>query len=154
MIYPKGKPLSAEHRAKLAAANARLHPHEKRIQAFWSQVEKTASCWLWTGSVIPAGYGRFRLGGKTLMAHRVAFELMRGEIPQGLELDHLCRVPLCVNPAHLEAVPHRINLLRGETITGKNAQKTHCAAGHEFTVENTYLRRRGRGCRECRRLAD
>jgi hypothetical protein len=81
----------------------------------------------------------------------VAYELFVGPIPEGLELDHLCRNPSCVNPAHLEAVTHRENVRRGDLhlVFGS---RTHCTMGHEFTDENTYPRPTGgRGCRECRR---
>lgn len=83
---------------------------------FWPKVNKTDSCWLWTGAKTGAGYGMIREvghGGKMLMAHRVAYELLVGPIPEGLFLDHLCRTPLCVNPAHLEPVTCRENMRRG-----------------------------------------
>jgi hypothetical protein len=80
----------------------------------------------------------------------VAYELAIGPIPEGLTIDHLCRNRGCVNPAHLEAVTNRTNLLRGDGIAALNARKTHCKRGHEFTPENTYVWREGtRACRAC-----
>lgn len=81
---------------------------------FWAKVDKTDSCWLWTASVNQLGYGRFRVDNTTrVTAHRYAYETLVGPIPDGQELDHLCRVRSCVNPAHLEPVSHRENVLRG-----------------------------------------
>ena len=82
------------------------------------------------------------------MAHRVAYELTNGPIPDGLELDHLCRVRHCVNPSHIEAVTHRENTLRGTGPIPHRARQSHCKHGHEFTPENTY--RLPNGCRHCR----
>ena len=110
-------------------------------------------CWLWLGS-IAGGYGRYGKGPGTTMAHRIAWEMEHGPIPDGLELDHLCRVRRCVNPSHLELVTHRENVLRGEGIAAREAVQTHCKYGHEFTPENTLPQscgRRGRRCRECKR---
>ena len=123
---------------------------------FWPKVRMTHTCWIWTGATA-MGYGRINAGGrhgKSLQAHRVAYEFMVGPIPAGLQLDHLCRNKRCVNPLHLEAVTQRENLLRGDTIPGRNAAKTHCIRGHEFTPDNTILRGRvegGRDCRTCKR---
>jgi hypothetical protein len=99
------------------------------------------------------GYGQIKDGKGMVYAHRYAYELLVGPIPPGTELDHLCRVRHCVNPAHLEAVAHRDNLLRGDTIPGRNARKTECPRGHLFEAENTYRDTLGRRkCRECARL--
>jgi hypothetical protein len=87
-------------------------------------------------------------------AHTYAYEWLRGPVPDGLVLDHLCTNPWCVRPSHLEAVTQRENLMRGETIAAVNTQKTHCPRGHPFDEANTYVRPGGRdrGCRACRAL--
>jgi hypothetical protein len=112
-------------------------------------------CWLWTASCTD-GYGQIGAGSRTdgsfrvLKAHRIAYELHIGPIPEGLEPDHLCRVRHCVNPWHLEPVTHQVNMQRG--FPGAHGLKTHCPAGHEYAGENLYLRPNGgRICRACRR---
>lgn len=119
---------------------------------FWSKVDTSGDCWPWLGSKNPLGYGKFWLDGSLRKAHRVAYEWCVGPIPDGLHIDHLCRNPSCVNPAHLEAVTHRENVLRGIGPAAKNAIKTHCKNGHEFTPENTYRwegKPNKRVCRTC-----
>jgi hypothetical protein len=131
-------------------------PRETREERFWKKVEKTETCWLWTGGKTKRGYGTFFIGNRRHdMAYRYAYEMLVGPIPDGLEIDHLCRNPLCVNPAHLEAVTHRENMLRGETTAAAHSRKTHCPQGHEYTPANTYVTSRGeRICRACRREHD
>lgn len=97
------------------------------------------SCWIWP-VVRSIGYGR---AYGTRQAHRVVYERLVGPIPAGLQLDHLCRTPACVNPWHLEPVTAAENQRRG-----KRAQQTHCGRGHEFTAENTRIR--GNGTRQCK----
>jgi hypothetical protein len=107
-------------------------------------------CWNWQKTKNTWGYGYIRVGPKTRQAHRVSYEAFVGPIPSGLTIDHLCRNPGCVNPAHLEAVPLAENLRRGTSFSAKNAQKTHCANGHEFSGDNLYMRPDGaRQCRPC-----
>ena len=113
-------------------------------------------CWVWTGSVKKNGYGQFKYGGrqgKMMYPHRVMYELMVGIIPSGLELDHLCRNKLCINPQHLEPVTHRENVLRGISPPALCATKTHCPHGHEYNQKNTYVRPDGKGkfCIVCSR---
>jgi hypothetical protein len=132
----------------------RLQFLDERLPArFWDKVipEPMSGCWLWGAAANSAGYGMASVGGKWGLAHRHAFMALHGGITPGLELDHLCRTPLCCNPAHLEAVTHRENMLRGNTPSARHAHKTHCDHGHEFTPENTYRGPRGRNCRACRR---
>jgi hypothetical protein len=118
---------------------------------FLASVEKTAECWIWRGHVTN-GYGRIYVDGKHVGAHRFSFELHVGPIPEGLHIDHLCRNQVCVNPAHLEPVTPRENLLRGFSNAAQNARKTHCKHGH--SLANAYVRPNGqRACRECRRYA-
>lgn len=143
---------------------------------FWAKVNKTDTCWIWTAAGARGGYGSFRSGGRkgrTYRAHRYAYELHYGPIAEGLHIDHTCHNTdpgcpggeaclhrRCVNPAHLEAVTCRENVLRAPTAAGLNAAKTHCPQGHEYTPENTYMikpsrtqRHGGRGCRACRKAA-
>jgi len=119
-------------------------------ERFWERVEKTSTCWLWTGST-NYGYGTFMIGGINTRAHRFSWELRRGPIPDGLVIDHLCRIHECVNPDHLEPVTIQVNTLRGIGTSGINARKTHCIRGHEFTPENTRMTHKGRNCRQCER---
>lgn len=120
------------------------------IERLFNRIDKKPSgCWVWTGAVDGNGYGRLRIGGELFCAHRAAYEMIRGAIPEGLQLDHLCRNRLCVNPAHLEPVTHQENVKRG-----KHPSRTHCLHGHERTPENTYvLKRKGgklmKNCRIC-----
>jgi hypothetical protein len=128
---------------------------------FLSKVDKNGPefegvpCWLWIIGTNRSGrngeYGRFWLAGRNVPAHHVAWELLVGPIPDGLEVDHLCRRPSCVNPAHMEWVTHRENMLRGRTIAAYHASKTLCDHGHPFDEANTYVRPDGRGrqCRAC-----
>lgn len=122
-------------------------------QRFWAKVHKTDLCWIWIGT-IARGYGQFWDGQRVVGAHRFAYELLVDSIPGGLQLDHLCRNRRCVNPAHLEPVTRRENILRGAGVTARNAAKTHCVNGHELTPANTYIRpgaRPGRECLTCNR---
>ena len=122
--------------------------------------EPNCGCWLWLGQMQGRGYGQFqvtaskKLGGRQLvLAHRFSYELAKGQIPIGKEIDHLCHVRLCVNPEHLEAVTHTENLYRSKgTIAEKFGNATHCINGHPFDEINTYVRSNGgRSCRVCMR---
>lgn len=121
---------------------------EKR---FWAKVQKTDGCWEWTAGLANGGYGAFWLAGRRYVkAHRFAYEHLVGPIPEGMQIDHLCRNPPCVNPAHLEVVTQQVNVARGQSGWWQ-ARKTHCPQGHEYTPENTIVRNKGRGrnCRAC-----
>ena len=89
---------------------------------FWFKVEKTESCWLWQGSMTAKGYGEFRWEGRKRYAHRLTYEMAHGPIPLGMQIDHKCRVPRCVNPVHLQAVTPQQNLENraGATVRSKS----------------------------------
>lgn len=116
-----------------------------------SKIDASGDCWLWTAGKDRCGYGRFGVKGRNRLAHRVVYELAVGQIPQGLTLDHRCKTRHCVNPGHLDPISLRENILRGDGVGVVNAARTHCAHGHEFTPENTYVARGKRHCRECGR---
>lgn len=121
---------------------------------FLSRVAQQGSCWLWTEPLSRSGYGQFSAYGRTHAAHRWAYEHWVGPVPEGLELDHLCRVRHCVNPEHVEPVTHRENVLRGEGVAAKCARMTHCKYGHEFTPDNIRASKDGvRRCKTCKREA-
>lgn len=112
------------------------------------RTDRSGECWLWTGSLHTDGYALTSFKGKTTGVHRLAYEAYVGPIPEGLEIDHLCRVRRCVNPAHLEAVTHKVNMQRRDY---SPASKTHCKNGHPFDEANTRVRDGKRVCRTCRR---
>lgn len=123
------------------------------LARFLAHVTKLKSGhWIWTGSTASGGrYGVARFHKRNRPAHVAAWLLFRGDIPDGWDIDHLCRKTMCVNPDHLEPKTHRNNVLVGESPTALNAAKTHCIRNHEFTEENTYVKRDGgRDCRACR----
>lgn len=125
---------------------------QERLMA---KVEKVDGHWMWTGATGGDGrYGSFYYKGKVRRSHRAAYEMFIGPIPDGLVIDHKCRVTLCCNPEHLQVVTQHENIMLGEAIQSKNAKKTHCFRGHEFNEENTYVMKNGgRSCRPCRPIA-
>lgn len=140
------------------ASKQHLNPAIADRDEFWVRRRTTfaddTGCWLWSKSVSPDdGYARLEYCKKKWLAHRFVYELLVGPIPDGLELDHLCRNRACVNPAHLDPVTKRVNWERGESFTRKLAAQSHCKRGHEFTPENTAVTAQGhRECRSCRRV--
>lgn len=116
------------------------------------EVDPETGCWLWTAYCDRHGYGKVtmpngRKGGVRLLAHRVVYENFVEHIPEGLTIDHLCRVPNCVNPDHMEPVTPRVNSIRAK------AAQTECKRGHAFDENNTYINPDGaRVCRTCVRL--
>lgn len=135
---------------------------EKDHQRFekYALPEPNTGCWLWMAYVGRDGYGYMRIGNakvgrRGMAAHRFSYQVHKGDIPDGLVIDHLCRVRSCCNPDHLEAVTIRENIFRGENICARKAKQTHCKNGHAFTPENTYTTLKGcRVCLACRRKYD
>jgi len=121
---------------------------------FWSKVipEPNSGCWLWTGGGNGKGYGIVH-GRSSRVAHRFSYEMLVGPVPEGLQLDHLCRQRCCVNPAHLEPVTSRENTLRGVGPSAKAARVTACPFGHPYDAENVITSDGDRRCRTCRRAA-
>ncbi len=115
--------------------------------------EPFSGCVLWIGNVSHGGYGQVNINKRQTYAHRAAYECRYGPIPEGLQLDHLCRTRCCINPAHLEPVTPKENSVRRTRLI------TQCAKGHEYSRENTRLRTRTdgrlfRSCLQCARAND
>ncbi|PXH62351.1 HNH endonuclease signature motif containing protein [Klebsiella variicola] len=120
-----------------------------------SKVEKDleTGCWIFTGSRLPSGYGILWNGARPTGAHRISFQLYKGEIPAGKEIDHICNNRSCVNPAHLQAISHKENIHKSSTLMGVNARKSHCKRGHPLNGENLHITPLGaRQCKECMRM--
>jgi len=127
------------------------------------ELDLLEGCWLWTSSLDTKGYGRLHIGDKLRVAHRLSYEHWNGSIPEGLQIDHLCRNRNCVNPQHLEAVTQTVNQRRGIPMKERNIiypvgqgrinqQMTHCKRGHEFTPSNINWWKNHRTCRKCKQL--
>lgn len=135
--------------------NSSLTLTDKDLSRLWSKVVKGPGendCWGWTDALSEDGYAYLGVGGRKgrkFLVHRLLYELVIGPIPDGKELDHLCRIPWCVRPDHQEPVTRRIHLLRGQTIAARNAVATHCIHGHPFDVANTHWYKGHRQCRRC-----
>lgn len=155
--FTTGTPRARDDRRKFcgstcyhAAQRARSLSLDERFDAV--RLEPSGACLLWTGMVSKTtGYGRLASMPREILAHRFAYERAHGPIPDGLTIDHLCRVRPCVNPEHMEAVTSGVNVLRGESPWAKNARKTHCVRGHAFDEANTLHLRGQRRCRACAR---
>lgn len=131
-------------------ANGSVHRNPPTVsERFWAKVDKTGGCWLWTAGKDVHGYGLFRVNRKNWLAHRWAWTQAHGAVPEGLELDHLCRTPACVRPDHLEPVTHAENVRRGRGGDWARS-KTHCPQGHPYDESNTYYPQPNRRiCRAC-----
>lgn len=119
---------------------------DRDVQRFWGHVDKTSTCWNWTGTITGEGYGQFTAQRARWRAHRLAWMWANGPVPSGLVLDHLCRNRACVRPDHLEAVTIRENVLRGIGTSAVNARKKKCDRGHPLDDSRT--------CSVCRRAID
>lgn len=119
------------------------------IDRVLTRVDKTKSCWNWIGSVSHYGYGTY--GNRNLMAHRVVYHLLVGDLKQENTLDHLCKNKRCVNPKHLEQVSIRENVLRSDNPNAINARKTYCMREHPLSGDNLYIhpKRGTRHCKQC-----
>lgn len=134
------------------------------VDRFWSRVDKTEGCWLWTGRVSEYGYGHLSVNGQLVGVHRFSYELANGPVPTGLTVDHVCHNQSscaggngcphrrCVNPSHLEVVTQGENVHRGRGGAHWSA-KTHCPQGHPYDDANTVATKSGgRRCRTCSRI--
>jgi HNH endonuclease len=135
--------------------------YERFIEKF--EMRGPDECWPWTAAK-GTGYGQIwdNSRGRVVLAHRLSWEIFRGPIPAGYEVDHQCHTPeckltaecphrACVNPAHLKPMTHQNNGSRGNGVGGENTRKTRCKRDHEFTPENTYIQQGARQCRACLR---
>jgi hypothetical protein len=125
-------------------------------ERLWSKIDRRGpdECWPWIARARNArGYGLISVGLTNRPAHRVVYELTFGPVPILLDIDHLCRNTACCNPAHLEAVTRRENLMRGIGLSAQNARKTHCKRGHPLDEANTWRNPKNgsRHCRTCTR---
>lgn len=116
-------------------------------ERFWEKCipEPMSGCWLWVASYSRDGYGAFRFDGQMRRAHAVAYRVLVGPVPDGLELDHrVCRNTACCNPAHLEPVTHSVNMARSA-----RSLRAECKNGHPFSEANVYRWNNARICRVC-----
>ena len=115
---------------------------------------KGTPCWEWTGIKHSRGYGYISIKGGMMLTHRFIYNYHYGNLDTKLDIDHLCNNPSCSNHLHLQQVPHRVNVLRGNGLAAINKRKTHCIRGHEFTPENIIKGRNdARHCRECHKAS-
>lgn len=130
-----------------------VYPRTPIEERFWSKVLKTESCWIWQGTTDRRGYGHFAVNSHPVKAHRFAYELVTGPIPDGAHLMHSCDNPPCVKPAHLSLGNNSLNM-QDSVAKGRHWQtrKTHCKNGHLFDEANTRIAPSGqRHCRACDR---
>jgi len=132
-------------------------PAAQDVARFFEKVDLPTDpddCWLWNGATTYTGYGLIRWPDYPAKgpgrAARIAYEMFYDAIPRGLEIDHWCNQPGCVNPTHLRAITHRANTLRSRNPCAVNARKTHCVRGHAFTPENIYPNNGGAHTRKCK----
>jgi hypothetical protein len=134
---------------KVAAPARRQGQHEvvSELDRFWLKTmpEPMSGCWLWIGNTSAQGYGTMYFHGENTPAHRAAWQLHRGPIGEGKEIDHLCKTRACVNPDHLRVITKSANLATRDLV------RTHCLNGHPLTDDNCYFERDGRRCKTCRK---
>lgn len=166
-----GRPVVARGLCSTCYAYTTRHngpfPRATPEELFWSRVNKNGPlperrpelgpCWVWTNALDDTGYGTITIGGKRFYAHRFSYELLVEPIPDGLQIDHLCRNRACVRPDHLEPVTNRVNTIRGDgpRITSERGRAIEkCKHGHDFDEANTYWYKGRRQCKECARIRD
>lgn len=115
-----------------------------------SKIDNATGCWSWKGAIDAHGYGSFVVEGLTQKAHRVSYEMAKGEIAEGLVIDHICKNNACVNPEHLRAISRIENVMIGDGPTAINARKTHCNKGHELKGKNLKVYKGKRYCQKCK----
>jgi hypothetical protein len=150
------------NRAGSEMAHPRVYENDNTLRdRLFAKVspEPNSGCWLWDGAIGTDGYGAIRAHRDSdgvrarVTAHRVSYRLAKGPIPNGLWLDHICRVRSCVNPDHLEPVTPQINILRGESVGAIAVRTNQCKRGHKFTPSNTKTRKDGsRRCLTCAKI--
>jgi hypothetical protein len=153
-IQGSGGAANAPDRGTMEVTMLRREYTPADVARFWAKVEKQPDgCWVWVASRDAWGYGHFGHRRVIRSAHRCAYEIAVGPIPDGLTIDHLCRNPACVNPAHLEPVTMTENLRRGMSPSAIHARQTHCIHGHSFDERNTRIVENPyrRVCRACER---
>src|SRR3972149_166160 len=126
------------------------------LTRFIEKYRRTETCWQWTGTHTDTGYGKVFMDRRLWQAHRAAYVLYIGPIPDGLDIDHLCENKGCVNPEHLRPLDHRTNVLRGNHLFARRSRMTVCEKGlHDLPPANTIPENNGvnRRCRECRRAS-
>lgn len=133
----------------------------EQIKRFMNKLTETEACWEWNAYIQSNGYGQHSFGRRTVLAHRASYELFKGKIGKGMEIDHTCNNKKCVNPNHLEEVTTSENqarsYARGRKLSGAvdfQKAKTHCPSGHPYDQKNTRINptRYYRICRECKRI--
>lgn len=131
------------------------YPYGEDMHARWEAKVDTnrGECWEWTASLNSRGYSLISYrGGKTMLGHRYAYQAFRGEIPNGMQIDHRCQNKKCVNPDHLEVATPLENTRRGNSPSAINARRIECKHGHTLLGDNLIIRKDGkRACRECHR---
>ncbi len=142
----RGKPLRflRGHQFRNAKRTT-VSEHERFLRC----VRYAGECLVWTGGKTYGGYGVFWFNGKCGLAHRYSYEKSKGQIPEGLQIDHICNNRSCVNPDHLRAISSAENNARSTSPTAKNIKKTHCPSGHPYIIETMWVIRGKRICKLC-----
>jgi hypothetical protein len=138
----------------MARTGRRPGPTPATLRIAWERdVKRGSGCWFWAGPVASNGYGRISWQGRRLYAHRVAYELLVAPLGNDLVIDHLCRTPLCVNPAHMEPVTIAENTRRGVAPNIIRNLLKVCIRGHKQVGDNVYTSPSGRrNCVACQRI--